>query len=247
MTSPTFLRVLVFAAAASLAGAVSRQNCTVLVYGSTPAGITAAVSAARHVGGDHVCLLSAGRHVGGMVTGGLGKTDTGGARGTRLIGGLALEFFSTVGKLYGSEQPEYYFAPSIASRAFDEMLAKANITVLKSKAVRTVQVAPLADSKQLTEMTAVDGSVYAADVWIDASYEGDLLAAAGMSYTIGREGQSTYNESLAGRQEYSPKNQVGCNSSFNEASSRLSHRWCLCQLIARGAHKHHSYRLSHVF
>ena len=215
---------LLIPAVLALVSGVSGQtakNCTVLVYGTTPAGITAAVAAARHLGGAKVCLLSAGRHVGGMVTGGLGRTDTGGSRGIALIGGLSLEFFTRVGKLYGSTEPAFLFAGSVASQAFHDMMTEANVTVDLSKAVKSVKTEPgQSGSRRLVAMTAVDGSEYSSQVWLDASYEGDLLAAAGISYIVGREAAAQYNESLGGRQRYSPKNQVseGCEDiQWNQA------------------------------
>ena len=188
------------------------RQCSVLVYGSTPAGLCAAIAAARHFKGTShtVCLLSVHTHVGGMVTGGLGKTDTGGPRGEALIGGIAQEFFTEVGRLYGKSQPVYVFEPSIASKAFDNLLSDANVTVDSSQELVSVAVEfdSSSGNRYIVNMTTTLGVVFSSDVFIDATYEGDLLAAAGINYTIGREGVHLFNESLAGRQLYSPSNQV---------------------------------------
>ncbi|XP_065187352.1 uncharacterized protein LOC135817980 [Sycon ciliatum] len=218
MAKKTTLAALLLAICLAAAGitpacsAVQRQ-CSVLVYGSTPAGLCSAIAASRQLKGttqhDRVCLLSSHAHIGGMVTGGLGKTDTGGSRGEALIGGIAAEFFLEVGRLYGHTQPTYYFEPSVASKAFANLLNASNVTVEVSELLTKVTMGSAGSTghKRISSITSSSGTVYSSDVFIDATYEGDLMAMSGVRYTYGREAVSQYNESLAGRQLYSPSNQ----------------------------------------
>lgn len=189
------------------------EECSVLVYGATPAGICAAVAASRRLKSSQarpVCLLTPHGHVGGMVTGGLGATDTGGTRGEALIGGIAREFFEEVGRLYGSKEPVYHFEPSVASKAFSNLLSAEGISVLKGQLIERVHMNNESSETfpRIANVSTRLGMVFAADVFIDATYEGDLMAMAGVSYTFGREGAEEYNETLAGRRVYSPEDQV---------------------------------------
>jgi hypothetical protein len=155
-----------------------------VVYGATAAGVCAAVAAARH--GVDVTLLEPGHHVGGMVSGGLGYTDVG---DPRVLGGMAAEFRAAVAEHYGTggfAGPE----PHVAEQIFVSWLEKAGVAVEFGAA--------------LPEVSVVDGRLPGAGVWIDASYEGDLLAAAGVSYRVGRESRSLHGEPLAGRTEPAP-------------------------------------------
>lgn len=162
-----------------------------VVYGATAAGVCAAVAAARH--GVEVTLLEPGGHVGGMVSGGLGYTDLG---DPRVIGGLAAEFAAAVTRHYGTARhagPE----PHVAERIFHEWLDRAGVTLVLDAALSGVDGA-------IDALRCADGGEYRAGVYVDASYEGDLLAAAGVSYRVGRESRSLHDESLAGRREWAP-------------------------------------------
>ncbi|EGD76082.1 hypothetical protein PTSG_00789 [Salpingoeca rosetta] len=167
-------------------------HADVAVYGSTPGGIMAAVAASR--GGANVTLVSATTLIGGMCSSGLGKTDKG---DPSVIGGLAHEFFGRVGARYNSTEPVYDFEPHVAEATFHDMLADANVTlVLNQHVTRLV--------KRDDDPTVIHALQFDQDLtviakrFIDASYEGDLLPLANVSFTIGREGQQQYNESLAG-------------------------------------------------
>lgn len=166
-------------------------SADVVVYGATAAGVTASVAAARH--GASVILLDPGRHIGGMVSGGLGYTDVG---DHRVLGGMAAEFEQAVADNYGVT-PGYYAGPEphIAEAIFGRWLTAAGVDVRLGVELSTVDVAD-----------AVIRSVgnFGGGVFVDASYEGDLLAAAGVPYRIGRESLRTYGETHAGRQEYAP-------------------------------------------
>lgn len=162
-----------------------------VVYGSTPSGVVAAVAAARE--GLRVVLLSQGHHVGGMVSGGLSHTDRGDA-GT--IGGIAREFFERAGQHY-NERIEWDFEPHVAEQVFDGLLREARVTVVSNARLRELRGVTKSGSRIRTIATE-DGKTYSASTFIDASYEGDLMAQAGVSFTVGREAASQYNESWAG-------------------------------------------------
>lgn len=162
-----------------------------VVYGATAGGAAAAVAAARQ--GLSVALVDPGHHVGGMVSGGLSHTDTG---EKQVIGGLSREFFERVGKKYG-EAIEWDFEPHVAEQVFDEMLRDAHVTTIFDHGLREQQGVAKRDGR-IVALTLDDGRVLSAPVFIDASYEGDLMAQAGVSYTWGREDEARYGESLAG-------------------------------------------------
>jgi hypothetical protein len=156
-----------------------------VVYGATAAGVCAAVAAARH--GVPVTLLEPGRQVGGMMSGGLGYTDIG---DPRVLGGMAAEFRAEVAAHYGTSSyagPE----PHVAEAIFSSWLSRAGVDVVFDA--------------ELPAVSVVDGEITgSAGVYIDASYEGDLLAAAGVSYRVGRESRSLHGEPFAGRTEPAP-------------------------------------------
>ncbi len=195
-----------------------------VVYGGTAGGVIAAVAAARE--GRSVLLIEPGRHVGGMVSGGLGATDTG---NRRAIGGYSREFFVRVKDFYvktygnGSEQvgdcsDGFRFEPHVAEATFRAMLEEAGVEVVHGIRIAGVQKA----GARIVALRTAGGGVFAAGVFIDASYEGDLLAKAGVSYMVGREGREQYGESLAGVQARSPSHQWPVAvSAFDENGQRL--------------------------
>lgn len=163
-----------------------------VIYGGTAGGVMMAVSAARE--GLAVALLEPTRHLGGMVTGGLSRTDFG---KKEVIGGLALEFYQRAGKKYGRDI-EWMPEPRVAEKVLGEMIAEAGtVSVFLShrlKEGRGVKKQRL----RITEITTENGARFQAALFADASYEGDLLAQAGASFTWGRESSAQYGESLAG-------------------------------------------------
>jgi hypothetical protein len=158
-------------------------DCDVAVYGSTPTGVAAAIQAARS--GRAVVLLSFGKHVGGMTSGGLTATDLGKADS---IGGLALESYNRIGT-------KVDFRPSEAEALFRKMLDEAGVAVREVCRLESVE---MADAK-LISIKMETGETIRAAMFIDGTYEGDLMAAASVSYTVGREPAGTYGESLAGQ------------------------------------------------
>lgn len=162
----------------------------VCVYGGTSGGAIAAVAAARL--GKTVALVCVNQHVGGMTSSGLGVTDVGNFPAS--IGGFAAEFYSRVGQAYGSINPVYWFEPHVAEQTFLEMLEGAGVFVYTNEQLASVTLC----NQYLTQITMTDGTVYLANEFIDATYEGDLMAQSGVNYTWGREGTNAYGESLAG-------------------------------------------------
>jgi hypothetical protein len=164
----------------------------VIVYGGTPAGILAAVTSAR--AGRDVVLIEPTRHVGGMMTSGLGWTDTG-DRAT--IGGYTREFFNRVQTAEGSLEGRYHFEPSVAERVFEAMLVHPRIVVVRNDRLAETGGVTVVN-RRITSIRLVSGRVIAGTVFVDATYEGDLMADAGVSYRIGRESTTALFESEAG-------------------------------------------------
>lgn len=175
----------------ALAGAASAAQFDVIVYGGTAGGVIAAVAAARE--GLSVALLEPGRQVGGMTTGGLGRTDHG---RKETIGGYSLEFYQRTGKQYG-EPVTWYFEPHTAELVLQEMLSAAGVKVLFDHRIR--EDGGVKKRKgQITGIFCDNGTGFTARVFIDATYEGDLMAFAKVPFTVGREATSKYGEPLAG-------------------------------------------------
>jgi hypothetical protein len=175
--------------ASSLAASAQGFSSDLCVYGGTSGGVAAAVTAARL--GKSVILIAQNNHVGGMTSGGLGVTDVG-QQGS--IGGISREFYRRVGQHYGSSDAVYWFEPRIAESVFWQMLNEAGVRVFTNERITSVTMT----NQRIAAITMESSNVFRAKMFIDTTYEGDLIALAGVSFTVGREGTSTYNESLAG-------------------------------------------------
>lgn len=171
--------------------------------------------------GKDVILVGPDIHLGGLTSGGLGFTDSG---NTGSIGGLAREFYHRVWLAYQSDEAWHWqeresytnrgqgtkaivdedetmwiFEPHIAEGIFDAWLAELKISVLRDEWLdRKNGVAK--SGNRITSITTLSGNIYTAKMFIDATYEGDLMAAAGVSYRIGREGKEVYGEEWNGIQ-----------------------------------------------
>ncbi|RZT79011.1 FAD dependent oxidoreductase [Micromonospora violae] len=167
------------------------HEADVVVYGATSGGVTAAVRAAR--AGVTVVLLVHGDHIGGMSASGLGTTDVGRAE---TVGGLARRFYDRVAAAYHAPPPHWDVEARVAEEIFDSWLAAAGVRVHRRQRLTSVRC----ETGRIVELGTDDGTRYRAAVYVDASYEGDLMAGAGVSYTVGREAASTYGEPLAGVQ-----------------------------------------------
>ena len=179
----------------SPATAQSASRFDVLVYGGTPSGVMAAAAAGQQ--GLKVALLEPGQHVGGMVAGGLSYTDVN--HQEHLIGGSALGFFQRLGAHYG-QAIGWTFEPHVAEQTFNEILREAHVKVILGEQVTRIQK----HGAVLQDLECESHHRYAARVFIDSSYEGDVVKAAGVSYTVGREGIEKYREALAGREDLLP-------------------------------------------
>jgi hypothetical protein len=200
------------------AATVERQ---VVVYGGTSAGVAAAIQAARM--GKSVVLVSPNQRLGGLTTNGLGATDSG---NKAVIGGIAREFYQRLKKhyddpavwnlvdraKYAGYRPDdgamWYFEPKVAEAMFEKMLAEAGVEVVRNQRLDRKEGGVVQEAARIksfrTENSAdgqSSGEEYAGEMFIDATYEGDLMAAAGVSYHVGRESSEQYGESLAGVQK----------------------------------------------
>lgn len=175
----------------------------VIVYGSTPAGFCAAIAAARE--GASVILLEPTTHVGGVNTGGLSFSDSNQTIRSTVMG-LFDEWHTRIERDYQSrgitlpykvsvkDHSQWTYEPHVAARVTQQMLTEAKVTVLAERVLQSVRKEGSRIVGLVTDQGTYQGSVY-----IDATYEGDLMAAAGVSWTIGREGKSEFDESLAGK------------------------------------------------
>jgi len=187
----------------------------IVIYGATSSGIAAAIQASRM--GKSVLLIETSSRIGGLTTGGLGQTDIG---NKKAIGGISREFYEAI-KLYydnsenwkwqeasaykdgGQTRTEegelsmWTFEPSAALKVYEEMIEQENIQlVYNQKLDRKGGI--VKEDAEIISITMQSGEVYSAKIFIDATYEGDLMAEADVSYTIGRESNETYNETLNG-------------------------------------------------
>lgn len=161
-------------------GKPKQIECDLVAYGGTPASFAATLQAARM--GKRAILVSNNGFVGGLTSGGLTAVDWG-ARHT--IGGIAKEFFDKARPL----------TPTVAERTFLKMLSEVGVEVLLDRFLTGVET----QGGKLVSITLESGEKITAKMFVDGTYEGDLLAAANVSYTVGREPRSAYNESLAGQ------------------------------------------------
>jgi hypothetical protein len=186
------------------------------VYGGTSGGVIAAVQAARL--GKTAVIIEPGRHLGGMTAGGLSWTDVGSRDRVGAVGGMAREVYERIGAHYGQKPgtafdaptsadqlrrgvdyekpPSLAFEPKVAEAVFNEMAREAKVAVqLRQRIVSVRKQGP-----RIRELVTDRGLVVRAKVFLDATYEGDLLPLAGVSYTLGREANAQYGETANGIQ-----------------------------------------------
>ena len=196
----------------------SVQSYDIVVYGATSSGITAAIQSSRL--DKKVLLIEPGHRIGGLTTGGLGQTDIG---NKQAIGGISREFYQNIKNHYqkqvnwiwqkresyrdggqttsdSMENAMWTFEPSAALRVFKEMIRKEkNITLIYSQRLNRKSGVKKTGGK-IVSIQMESGQIYQSKIFIDATYEGDLMAASGVSYIVGRESNSQYVESLNGVQ-----------------------------------------------
>ena len=206
---PRFLSALGLIPFIASAGTVHEAD--LCVYGGTSAGVVAAVQAAKM--GKRVILAEPGQHLGGMSVEGLGGTDIDNHkefRNSPAVGGLALEFYRRVADRYGrreafesmrregrKETGLWRFEPHVAELVFDGWVKGAGVTVLRGHRLKETG-GVIKDGTSLTGIVFENGSSVQAKIFIDATYEGDLLAFAGCSFAVGREGNAPYGETKNG-------------------------------------------------
>jgi len=181
------------------AAAQADLSFEVLVYGGTSAGVMAAYTAKMQ--GHSVLLVEPGRHLGGLTSGGLGRTDFG---ERSAITGLSRDFYRRMADYYGKDGLALTFEPRAAEDLFEFYVDTAEVEVMFSRQVTEVEK----NGSEIESITLEYGGEGAggtalevsAEEFIDASYEGDLMARAGVSYTVGRESNEKYNETLNGVQ-----------------------------------------------
>lgn len=193
---PPLLAAALLAAGLPTVGAAAPcERADVVVYGATPAGVAAAVQAGRM--GRSVVLLEPSAHVGGMMASGLTRTDASPRRG--VYGGIVAAFLERAWDTYRFKDPiRVYFESGWAERTLSGMAGDAGARIVLRQ--RVVGVVRAADRRFLAELDTASGGRFCGGVFVDASYEGDLMAAAGVRSALGRESAATYGEPDAGVQ-----------------------------------------------
>jgi FAD dependent oxidoreductase len=191
----------------------------IVIYGGTSGGITAAIQAARE--GRTAILIEPTKFLGGLTTGGLGATDIG---NKKAIGGISREFYTAVAKYYAedakwvhqtreayfSKRPHgnaadegtmWTFEPHVATAVYDQMLKAAGdkVTVVFGERL-DLKKGVVKDGTRIVKIVMESGREFSGKMFIDATYEGDLMAKAGVSYHVGREANATYGETINGIQ-----------------------------------------------
>lgn len=181
------------------------SSADLVIYGGTASGVMTAYAAAKQ--GLHVVLLEPGNHLGGMVTGGLSATDV---AHFQIIGGYARDFYREAAAHYGvrtlNKHSDWLSEPKVGEAIFDEWLKQAGVEVHFHE--RLKEHGGVSKSRlHVRSVTTEDGKIWQGKIFADCSYEGDLMAQAGIKYTVGREGTQVYREDLAGVRVDTPKHQ----------------------------------------
>jgi hypothetical protein len=200
------------------ANALAAPSFDLVVYGGTSGGVAAAVQAARS--GDSVVLISPTRHLGGLTSSGLGWTDLG---DSSILGGISREFYHRIYTHYqdaaswnwqtkksyenlGQGGPAFdhgrkiasVFEPKVAERIFDELIRNAKVPVIHGRL--DLEDGVVMKDGRILRIRLEDDREFSGSMFIDASYEGDLLPGAGVTFTVGREANDTYGERCNGVQ-----------------------------------------------
>ena len=194
-------------------------NADIIIYGGTSAAIIAAVEVVKS--GKTVLIVSPDQHLGGLTSGGLGFTDTG---NKAVIGGLSREFYHRVWLHYkddaawnwqnqsdfgnkgqgtvamdGEFRTMWLFEPHVAEKVFEDFVKENNIKVLRGEWLDRNK-GLIKKKGEIISFSTLSGKVFKGKIFIDATYEGDLMAAAGINFHVGREGNAKYNETFNGVQ-----------------------------------------------
>lgn len=192
------LFLIIIACLFQTAQAQNTSEVDVCIYGGTSAGVIAAYTAKK--ANKSVILIEPGKHLGGLTTGGLGYTDIG---NKYAITGVSRNFYRRVGKYYGSFE-QWIFEPHVAEQVFMDYIHEAQVNVLYQYQLSDVKKEN-GNIREITLQSSQDAKknpekMVKAKMFIDCSYEGDLMAKAGVSYIVGREANSLYNETYNGVQ-----------------------------------------------
>ncbi len=193
------------------------KSYDVVVYGGTSAGIASAIQSSRM--GKSVVLVEPGKRLGGLTTGGLGQTDIG---NKHVVGGISREFYQNIGKYYQipenwkwQERSDYVdegqtrtekgedamwtFEPSAALKVYHQMLSHEKVDIVYGERLNR-ESGVIKEGGKIISVEMENGTRYFGKMFIDATYEGDLMAAAKVSYSVGRESNNEYGETLNGIQ-----------------------------------------------
>ncbi len=201
-------------------GNSATYKANVIIYGGTSAAVIAAVEVVKS--GKKAIIVSPDTHLGGLSSGGLGYTDTG---NKATIGGLSREFYHRVWLHYndsnswkwekheeygnkgqgtpamdGENRTMWIFEPHVAEKVFEDFISEYDIPVYRDEWLNRESGVVTKDGK-VVSFTTLSGKTFKGKMFIDATYEGDLMASAGISYTVGREACSEYNEQWNGVQD----------------------------------------------
>ncbi len=206
------LAVFVFSALGQKA-----KSYDVVIYGGTSAGISAATQSSRM--GKSVVIIEPTHRLGGLTTGGLGQTDIG---NKHVIGGISREFYQNIRKYYENpsnwkwqkrddylsigqsrtdkgEDAMWTFEPSAALKVYHQMLAGEKVDIVYGERLNR-ECGVIKEEARIVSIEMESGAKYTGKMFIDATYEGDLMATTGVSYSVGRESNSEYGETLNGVQ-----------------------------------------------
>ncbi|MGV3561221.1 FAD-dependent oxidoreductase [Larkinella arboricola] len=175
---------------------LAQQQVDICVYGGTSGGVIAAYTARK--AGKTVLLIEPGRHLGGMTSGGLGLTDIG---NKYAITGISRDYYRRIGQHYGKFE-QWIFEPHVAENLFNDYVKRGQVDVLFSHRLASVRKTKGRIQEIVLENSDKPSArrTVRARMFIDCSYEGDLMAKAGVSYFVGREDNARYNETLSGVQ-----------------------------------------------
>ncbi len=217
---PALLIVLIFIFGCnSVQKSDNSSEADVIIYGGTSAAVIAAVEVVQS--GKSVIVVSPDKHLGGLTSSGLGFTDTG---NKSVIGGLSREFYHRVWQHYndsaawnwqkhseygnkgqgtvamdGENRTMWIFEPHVAEQVFEDFVAENNIKVYRDEWLDR-ENGIIKSNGKINSITMLSGKTFEGQIFIDATYEGDLMAAAEVNYSVGRENTETYNEQWNGVQ-----------------------------------------------
>jgi hypothetical protein len=208
---------LLFSTLATLTPLTAADSYDIVVYGGSSAGVTAAVQSFRM--GKTAVIIEPTKFLGGLTTGGLGATDIG---NKKAIGGMSREFYHRIWKHYSdpaswtlqtredyyknrphgnstTEETMWTFEPHVATQIYADMIKEAKVPVVFGERL-DLKKGVVKDGMRITKIIMESGREFEGAMFIDATYEGDLMAKAGVSYHVGREPNAQYGETINGLQ-----------------------------------------------